>query len=107
MLYTRESGKGPPIIVLHGGPDFDHSYLLPDLDRLASTYRLICYDQRGRGRSAAGVKPEDVTLESEMQDLDAVRRKYGLERVAIRKPSPRTTGSISSPPSHITTVTKK
>ena len=25
-LYSREIGQGTAIIVLHGGPDFDHSY---------------------------------------------------------------------------------
>lgn len=25
-IYTRESGQGQPVIVLHGGPDFNHSY---------------------------------------------------------------------------------
>jgi proline iminopeptidase len=56
--------------VLHGGPDFDHSYLLPDLDRLSDSFRLIYYDQRGRGRSADGVRAEDVTLASDIADLD-------------------------------------
>src|SRR2546430_14051849 len=32
-LYSREIGQGQPIIVLHGGPDFDHSYFLPEMDR--------------------------------------------------------------------------
>jgi proline iminopeptidase len=73
-LYSREIGQGQPIIVLHGGPDFDHSYLVPDMDRLADSFRLIYYDQRGRGRSGDGVRPEDVTLESEIGDLDTVRR---------------------------------
>jgi proline iminopeptidase len=41
--YAREIGQGPSIIVLHGGPDFDHAYLLPDLDRLADSFRLIYY----------------------------------------------------------------
>jgi proline iminopeptidase len=54
-LFTREIGSGPPIIVVHGGPDFDHAYLLPELDRLAGRARLVYYDQRGRGRSANGV----------------------------------------------------
>jgi hypothetical protein len=30
-LYCREVGRGTPMIVLHGGPDFDISYLLPEL----------------------------------------------------------------------------
>src|ERR1700746_3918399 len=68
-LYCREVGRGAPMIVLHGGPDFDISYLLPELDRLSDKFRLIYYDQRGRGRSTNHVKPEEVTLESEMADL--------------------------------------
>jgi proline iminopeptidase len=71
------------MIVLHGGPDFDHSYLLPDLDRLADAFRLIYYDQRGRGRSLDGVQPEDVTLTSDLDDLDAVRQHFQLESPAL------------------------
>jgi hypothetical protein len=46
-LYAREVGQGKPIIVLHGGPDFDHMYLLPELDRLSDSFHLIYYYQRG------------------------------------------------------------
>jgi len=77
-LYAREIGQGRPILILHGGPDFDQSYFLPDMDQFADSYRLVYYDQRGRGRSAVNVQPEDVTLESEMTDLDAVRDYFKL-----------------------------
>ena len=79
-IYSREIGRGQPIIVLHGGPDFDHGYLLPDLDRLADAFRLIYYDQRGRGRSADQVMPEDVTLASDIDDLDKVRHTLDWNR---------------------------
>src|ERR1700750_2267736 len=69
-LYSREIGKGPAIIVLHGGPDFDKSYLVPEMDRLSDSFRLIYYDQRGRGRSANHVQPEDVTIASEIADME-------------------------------------
>jgi len=82
-LYFREIGQGLPIIVLHGGPDFDHGYFLPDLDRLADAFRLIYYDQRGRGRSAAEVEPEDVSLASDLDDLDKVRQYFQLESAAV------------------------
>jgi proline iminopeptidase len=82
-LYCREIGEGPPVIVLHGGPDFDHSYLVPELDTLSESLRLIYYDQRGRGRSAENVRPEDVSIESEIADLEAVRQGFGLESVAV------------------------
>lgn len=82
-LYCREVGQGTPMIVLHGGPDFDITYLLPELDRLSDKFHLIYYDQRGRGRSAGHVKPEDVTLESEMDDLDKVREHFHLDKVDL------------------------
>jgi proline iminopeptidase len=82
-LYCREVGRGTPMIVLHGGPDFDISYLLPEMDSLSDKFHLIYYDQRGRGRSADSVKPEDVTLESEMADLDEVREHFHLDKVVL------------------------
>ena len=82
-LYFREIGHGPPVILLHGGPDFDHSYFLPEMDRLCDTFRLVYYDQRGRGRSADRVRPEDVTLASEGEDLERVRSQLRLGRVTL------------------------
>lgn len=82
-LFAREIGQGEPVIVLHGGPDFDHGYLLPELDWLSDFLRLIYYDQRGRGRSADGVHPEDVTLTSEIADMDGVRQHFGLNSVGL------------------------
>jgi proline iminopeptidase len=82
-LYAREVGRGPSIVVLHGGPDFDSAYLLPDLDRLADVYRLLYYDQRGRGKSADRVGPNDVTLASDVDDLDRVRQHFQLESTTL------------------------
>jgi proline iminopeptidase len=53
------------------------------MDRLADSYRLIYYDQRGRGRSGEGVQPEDVTLASELSDLDKVREHFKLDSVVL------------------------
>jgi proline iminopeptidase len=83
-LYCRGVGQGTSIIVLHGGPDFDQSYLLPDMDRLSDSFRLIYYDQRGRGKSADRVRPEDVTLASDIADLEKVRRYFHLDSVVLQ-----------------------
>ncbi len=82
-LYYREIGYGLPVMVLHGGPEYNHTYLLPDMDRLAEGYRLINYDQRGRGRSAPETQPADVTMSTDVADLDALRAFFGLESVAV------------------------
>jgi proline iminopeptidase len=83
QLYFREVGNGLPLVILHGGPDFNHNYLLPELDRLSSAFRLIYYDQRGRGKSSRGVAPETVDISSEVDDLDRLRRYFGLGTIAL------------------------
>jgi proline iminopeptidase len=82
-LAVRELGEGRPLMVLHGGPDFDHRYLLPEMDRLATHARLIYYDQRGRGGSYRGETADDVSLATEMADLEAVRAAAAGEPVAL------------------------
>ena len=81
-LYVREIGQGQPMIVLNGGPSFGLNYLLPDMDRLSDAFRLIYYDQRGRGRSVSDTPPEEVSIQSEMDDLEAVRAHFQLDQVA-------------------------
>jgi proline iminopeptidase len=82
-LYYRDIGAGQPIILLHGGPDFDHSYFLPEMDYLSVSYRLIYYAQRGRGKSAGSVQPEDVSLASELEDLWRLSDYFELNTAAV------------------------
>ena len=83
-LYGREVGDGDPtIVVVHGGPDFDHGYMLPEMDALAASFRLVYYDQRGRGRSTLACKPDSVTIQSEVDDLDAIRSQLGLDQIVV------------------------
>jgi len=82
-LYTREAGRGLAVIVIHGGPDFDHEYLLPELDGIAESCRLVYYDQRGRGRSYSGQTAGDVSIDTEMEDIDRIRKHLGIDRVVL------------------------
>lgn len=82
QLFVREVGHGPTLVVVHGGPDFDHRYLLPEMDGLADGFRLVYYDQRGRGASFHE-RSLDVTMASEVADLDAVRQAAGADTVAL------------------------
>jgi proline iminopeptidase len=78
-LYARDIGQGEAAIVLHGGPDFDSAYLLPELDRLADIFRLVYFDQRGRGRSADWVRAEEISLATDLDDIERVRNHFSLE----------------------------
>lgn len=50
---------------------------------MGDSFRLIYYDQRGRGRSAQDVWPEEVSLTSDVDDLDKVRGHFGLQAPAL------------------------
>jgi proline iminopeptidase len=52
---------------------------VPELDRICDSFHLIYYDQRGRGGSADRVLPEDVTLASNIADLEKVRQYFHLD----------------------------
>ena len=59
--YIRTNGAGENILVFHGGPGFDHSYLVRHLSFLASHHNLIFFDQYGAGKSA--VPTEELTFD--------------------------------------------
>ncbi len=44
----------PTVILLHGGPGFDHSNFKPDFSRLAEIAQVVYLDHRGNGRSDRG-----------------------------------------------------
>ena len=46
----------PTLLLLHGGPGFDHTSFKPAYGALADTAQLIYLDHRGNGRSDAGDK---------------------------------------------------
>lgn len=41
----------PTLILLHGGPGYDHSSFKPGFSRLADLAQIVYYDHRGHGRS--------------------------------------------------------
>lgn len=50
-LYYMILGKGEPVVILHGGPGFDHDHMLP-MSEFAKDYKVIFYDQRATGNSS-------------------------------------------------------
>ncbi|WIM92493.1 alpha/beta hydrolase [Actinoplanes oblitus] len=52
-LFVRRLGDRdlPALVVIHGGPSWDHSYLLPALAELVDTAHVVLFDLRGCGRS--------------------------------------------------------
>lgn len=82
-IYFKTVGKGPALVVLHGGPGSDHSDFLPSLRPLARRNQLIFVDERGSGRSERAQDPKKYTLDYMVSDLHYVRKALGLKRFAL------------------------
>ena len=82
-LFYEVVGTGDPIIVVHGGPGLDHSYLQPGLDALGTRNTVVYYDQRGTGRSTAELTPEAINFEAFVDDIDALRQALEYEHISV------------------------
>lgn len=86
-LYVEVRGNVPgrPLLIVNGGPGFDHGYLVtsPVWEELAKGRRVVMYDQRGTGKSTP-VKPgTPLTLADQLADLDAVRKSLGVQEIDL------------------------
>ncbi len=79
---VRGTAGGRPLVMVNGGPGFDHNYVLCSdaWDHLAGTRRVVFYDQRGNGRSGALHRGESCTLADQIADLEALRARLGADR---------------------------
>jgi len=81
-LASWESGSGSPVVVvLHGGPGAEHSYLLPEWRRLEEFSTVVFYDQRGCGGSAD--LPGPYTWSQHVEDLDLLIRDHARGRPVV------------------------
>jgi len=79
------SGSGTPLLLVNGGPGFDHTYLhiATAWDTLAKNRRIIFYDQRGNGRSSPLQKDQSCDLADQIADLEALRAHLGFDKVDL------------------------
>ena len=71
----------PTLLVLHGGPGFDHASMRPYFDRFADTHQVIYLDHRGNGRS--GGEPADWTLAQWGDDIADFCEALGIEKPVV------------------------
>lgn len=72
----------PVLLAVHGGPGSDHSDFKPWLSPLANHMQIVYMDQRCNGQSER-VDPSTCTLEQLADDIEALRRYLGLERIHL------------------------
>ncbi len=77
-LYYRTVGDGPEVVLIPNA-----NWLSELLTPLAAGRTLLFYDPRSRGRSSAVSDPRQLSLEADVEDLEAVRRFFGVERLSL------------------------
>ena len=71
----------PTLIVMHGGPGFDHSIMRPWFDRFADACQVVYLDHRGNGRSGGGL--ETCSLDQWGDDVKAFCDALGISRPIV------------------------
>jgi proline-specific peptidase len=72
----------PTLILLHGGPGFDHSGFKPSHGAFADIAQIVYVDHRGMGRSAYS-DPAQWTLDQWADDLRALVDLLGIDRPVV------------------------
>lgn len=72
----------PVLFMLHGGPGGDHLRFKQHSLELQKYAQLIFIDHRGCGQSKK-TKQKDYTLENNIEDIEALRKHLGLEKICI------------------------
>ena len=83
-LYVEQSGNphGFPALFLHGGPG-SHTRPLHRRFFDPGSYRIVLADQRGCGLSTPRGSTADNTTRHLVEDIEALRRHLGLERMLL------------------------
>src|SRR3954465_1610838 len=72
----------PTLLMLHGGPGFDHTMYKPTFSQLADIAQVIYLDQRGQGRSS-GDDPATWTLAQWGDDVKGLCDALGIEKPIV------------------------
>lgn len=72
-LYVRESGKGPLLLLIHGGAT-DADFYKDTAEILSESFHVISYDRRGHVRS--GMTPARDILTAHAEDASALIRHF-------------------------------
>jgi len=80
-IWYRQAGtgKGTPLVLLHGGPGFSSFYLKPFED-LGDDRVVVRYDQLGGGKSDRISDTTMFTIDHFVRELDSLRSHLGYEK---------------------------
>ncbi len=74
--------KKPTLILLHGGPGYDHASFKPAFSQLSDIAQIIYYDHRGHGRSDTSPISE-ITLDTLADDIVKLCNALGIVKPIV------------------------
>jgi len=81
-LDWRQLGNGPVLVCHPGGPGFSALYF-GDLAGLWERYTLVLLNPRGTGGSDKPADPRAYQIDDYVDDVEALRKHLGLERMML------------------------
>src|SRR5437660_7251020 len=82
-LHYVEAGDGPPVVLLHGFPEFWYSWRHQMPALAAAGFRALAPDQRGYNLSDKPHAVRDYRIENLVGDVAGLIRHTGRERAAV------------------------
>jgi len=77
-LFYQKTGRGPRTIIVPG-----RIFLWPTVRRLADEFTVISYDTRDRGRSDRIDDASKITIQADVDDLEAIRSHFRIEKADV------------------------
>jgi len=78
----RHLREKPTLVLIHGGPGFDHTGFRPFFSRFADLFQIVYFDQRGHGRSDARPASE-WTLDTFADDVVRLCKALGVVKPVV------------------------
>ena len=76
------TGRGTPVILLHGGPGYSSYYMKP-FEALGDDRPVVRYDQLGGGKSDRITDTTLFTIDHFVRELDSLRAHLGCQKVHL------------------------
>lgn len=83
QLWYESEGAGEPLVLISGGPGNSHDYFHPYFSALRDSYRIIYFDEFGRGKSDRARDRREYTLARDVEDVEGLRKALGLGKINL------------------------
>lgn len=82
-LFVTSLGRGPKVVVLHGGFGANFEYMVGAIERHTKQREFVLFDQRGSLLSPYRGKLEELSVDDLVDDLEKLRKELGGDKLTL------------------------